>query len=145
MADITVVNHEERGRQLSMTATGKAADIKTLNLQIGANIVDDAVIAEFRKNEGVAALFKRGVLSVKESPSGEGDFDPEAFKVDLSKLKLREAKKAIAACEDPRQLRKWIDDDGRPEVRGALLARHRELVPNPIDEAENVTDDDSEE
>jgi hypothetical protein len=100
-----------------------------LRLEVGANLVDDEVWLAMLEHPYVKALVAKGVLREDKTPREAEDFKPGSYVRDLSDLKLPEALKAIDACRDEKQLRTWIDQDPRPNIRKALIARHRVLVP----------------
>lgn len=106
-----------------------------LRLEVGANLVEDEVWLAMLEHPHVKALVAKGILREDRLPTEAEDFNPSRYVRDLSDLKLAEAMKAIAACKDERQLRAWIDQDPRPKVRDALIARHRVIVPpEPVGE-----------
>lgn len=148
MAEVTVVNRSECRRQIAVMlgyTDAREPNIQLLMLEIGANLIDSEAVAQFRKNPNVEALFKKGILELSEAPKADQDFDPEAYKVDLSRLKFKAARDAIAACEDPKQLRVWIDQDARADVRKLIMARHKELLPQAAPENEEAVDDSDDE
>lgn len=108
-----------------------------LSLIVGANIVDDEMWLKFCENPYVAKLIDAGTLVELDDPSATEVFTGKHV-ADLSRLKEEEALRAIEACKDEKQLRKFVDQDGRSKIRKALNARHRVLVPPPKQE-EDVT------
>lgn len=128
MEHVTVINTSECRRELRI-ARPEGEDTESIHLEIGANLVRADLVADARKNPFVDGLFARGILRTDAPPKADEDFRGDVHKVDLSKLKYKAALKAIEACADPRQLRSWIDQDPRPDVRKAILERHRVLVP----------------
>lgn len=132
MGQIKVLNNRDSRVVISReTRDAKnALHIAEMVLQSGANNVDEAELAEFRKNPSAEHFFASGML-VAEGPVAEPtveELPAYSGAVDLAKLKIKVALRAIAACNNVLQLRTWIKQDGRPEVRDALIKRHEELT-----------------
>jgi hypothetical protein len=110
--------------------------------------VEDSVLAHALKWH--AKLFKKGHLRHGAIPQATEAFEPGALIEDLSKLKLPEALKAVSDCEDPNQLKKWMEQDGRKRVRAAMISRHDVLMaehpdgasPDPEGEPADDSEDD---
>ena len=125
---VKVLNHRPSRVVLAReTRDGGVLKIDELELQGGANNVDDARLALFAELPTVKPFFETGLLVVEGAVAAPTDDTLPKHGGDLSKLKLKAALNAIKACKDPRQLRLWVNQDGRPEVRDALIARHTEL------------------
>lgn len=102
--------------------------IEELVLESGANQIDAGVLEQFRKSAPAEQFFSVGMLTVEgEVAEGTQDELPK-YGGDLSKLKVKAAQRTIAACNDPRQLKLWVQQDPRPEIRKALLDRHQEIM-----------------
>jgi hypothetical protein len=108
-----------------------------LRLEVGANLVDADVWLAMLDHPHVKALVERGVFREDKLPRASEDFVPSRHVADLSALKPSEALKAIEACKDERVLRAWIDQDPRPQIRKALVARHRVIVPPEVTEKDD--------
>lgn len=141
MGQLKVVNHRDSRivlAKLGQPLPDGRAQIDELVFEGGANNVDEAKLDEFRKLPTNKVFFDHGVLVV-EGPAVEGKDDQmPKYGGDISKLKVVAALKAIKAERDPRKLRQMINQDGRPEIRKALIERHTELQK---DEPEEPKDD----
>lgn len=111
-----------------------------LEIKSGANNIDAARLALFRANPIVEQFFACGML---EEQGAVVEADQEALPAhggNLAKLKEKAALRVIAACTDPRQLKIWVQQDGRDKIRDALIARHTELT-NGLEPGELGKDD----
>jgi hypothetical protein len=109
----------------------RAGDVE-VDLEVGATEVDDAKLEAILAGGPSGELFDRQCECVTddERDPNEGTKDYSGRPPsDLSKLKLAAAKLAIAACNDPAQLKAWVLTDSRKEVRKALHLRDRDLRP----------------
>lgn len=142
MGLIKVVNHRDSRVVLSRETRVKIKDNDELRiletvLNGGANNVDADELKLFRANDRVEQMFACGMLVVEGAVVDATQETLPTHGGDLSRLKLKSALNAVKSCKDPRQLRVWINQDGRPEIREALIARHTELTQGPTD-AEGV-------
>jgi hypothetical protein len=141
MGLLKVVNNRES--RVVLSKLGKelingTVQIDELVFEAGANNVDESRLAEFRMLPTNKVFFDSQLLVV-EGPVGEAKDDHfPKYGGDISKLKSAAALKVIKGVKDPRVLHQMIRQDGRPEIRAALIARHVELQK---DEPEEPKDD----
>lgn len=96
-------------------------------IEQGMNNVDAAELAAFRALPTNEQFFRDLWLEVVgDVPTATVDA-PAKSGGDLAKIKLVNALKLIAGEKSLTQLKRWIDQDGRPEIRAALLKRYEEL------------------
>lgn len=118
---VSVVNNRTGSIVLS-----RPGDSGSLNLELpfGATHVAKAELDRFL-NDGAPvnkAFFAEGILQIQPINNVDQDTLP-AYGGDLSRLKLKVALRSIAASSDPRQLQGWLKQDGRKEVRDAIIER----------------------
>jgi hypothetical protein len=124
MATAYVLNSE--ARQVELARTGQPlpdgrTQIITLNFLPGGNEVSAAELEIMRQQPSNERFFKAGILKLHVPEVSTPDDDVMA---------------AIANCEDPRQLRRWMDTRGhREDWRAALIRRHNELTTGSGDSA----------
>lgn len=131
MGLLKVLNHRESKVVLSReTRVGPNKDLKIeeMVLQGGANNVDEAELAKFRVTPMVETFFTAGMLVVEGAVLPATEDELPKYGGDLAKLKPKAALRAIETCTDARQLRAWINQDGRNEIREALIKRHAEIM-----------------
>lgn len=132
MGLLKVLNHRESrvvlSRETRVGADKKELKIEEMVLQGGANNVDEGELAKFRENKIVDGFFSGGMLAVEGAVVPATEDELPKYGGDLAKLKPKAALRAIETCTDARQLRAWINQDGRNEIREALIKRHAELM-----------------
>jgi hypothetical protein len=108
-----------------------------IRLEPGANLVDADALALLREsNKHVAELFNRGILRTADAPKANKDLKPNMVVSDLSELKPSEAIKAVEACKDVNQLKRWSELEPRKSVKAALVKQYHSIV-NPIDDSKD--------
>lgn len=129
---IKVVNHRDSSVILRRVVKENPIVFGLLQLETGANVCDAAEFESFIGGNPIAKSFvDHGLLSVEQYVEGTAEELPSSVAAgggDLSKLKIKAALRVIAGCKSERQLRLWINQDGRPDVRKALIERHQQLT-----------------
>lgn len=116
--------------------------LRSIVLDPGANIVEEEILVSAKKVEHQRILFAKGFMTHREVPKAVKEFDPQEMIADLSELKIVEALKAVAACDNPKQLLDWAQQDGRKRIKEALLKRSDELAgETPGAEVEETEED----
>lgn len=100
--------------------------LEQLIVEPGANLIDRAEFDKYMLIDGCKEFVDEGTLTVSDHTDGTADTLPK-FGADISRAKIKVALKAIAECKDTRQLATWIKQDGRHEVREALVKRYTDL------------------
>jgi hypothetical protein len=122
-----VNNRPSRVTLRRVVATTPQLLMSEMHIEGGANVVDAAEFEKYMMNTICKSFVDEGMFTVEPFVDGTLDTLPK-YIVDLSKLKPKIALNAIANTKDLRQLTKWIQQDGRNEIRAALIKRHEELT-----------------
>lgn len=103
-------------------------------IEQGMNNVPAEQLAAFRAVPTNEQFFRPEWLEVVgDAPAATLDA-PVKGGGDLAKIKLVNALKLIAGEKSLTQLKRWIDQDGRSEIRAALLKRHEDLTKGSEDD-----------
>lgn len=129
MGLIKVVNKRDSRVYLRRVLSADPFKVAELKLESGANNVEEEELQLYLQNPVNERFFGAGMLeAVGEAVEGKDEELPKYGNGDLSKLKLKSALRTIKACTSTIALKQWIAQDGRPEVRTALIERHTELA-----------------
>ncbi len=128
MEKVKVVNNRpSRVTLRRVAATEPSLLLTEMHIEAGANVVDREEFEKYMLNTICKSFVDEGMFTVEPFVEGTTDTLPK-YIGDLSKMKPKIALNAIANCKDERQLRTWIHQDGRTEIRAALIKRHEELT-----------------
>lgn len=142
MSELVQVRNYQQRRVMLRRVLPKAQPTDALAyderlIEQGMNNVDAEQLAAFRTVPTNEQFFRPDWLEVVgDVPAATGDAPKSGG--DLAKVKLPTALRIIAGEKSLTQLKRWIDQDGRPEIRAALLKRHEELQTGPGDKDDGV-------
>lgn len=145
MSELVQVRNYQLRRVMLRRVLPKAQPTDALSyderlIEQGMNNVPAEQLAAFRAVPTNEQFFRADWLEqIGDVPAATVDA-PAKGGSDLAKIKLVNALKLIAGEKSLTQLKRWIDQDGRPEIRAALLKRHEELQTDKVDTIDGVKD-----